>query len=216
MPPRRRPSRADEDSPPIRTGPAVTQNLPSMPSRFDTSYGSAPSTMPRNSRRGQVRNIQVALEDALNDDDDSDDGGPRRARRPSVPSRPNRRQQPEPEQESESESESESEPEPEPGRQSEPDNEPDFDPGFDAASNSPASRHSTPPRQSPPRRGKPSHVDIPLSLVCIVPVSDLLLRQHQPHRSTLPNSSQLPIAEVATRGSCLLQLPSEALIFRRQ
>ncbi|KAF4878099.1 hypothetical protein CGCSCA1_v002631 [Colletotrichum siamense] len=148
MPPRRRPSRADEDSPPIRTGPAVTQNLPSMPSRFDTSYGSAPSTMPRNSRRGQVRNIQVALEDALNDDDDSDDGGPRRARRPSVPPRPNRRQQPEPEQESESESE----PEPEPGRQSEPDNEPDFDPGFDAASNSPASRHSSPPRQSPPRR----------------------------------------------------------------
>ncbi|KAF5497572.1 hypothetical protein CGCS363_v008717 [Colletotrichum siamense] len=212
MPPRRRPSRADEDSPPIRTGPAVTQNLPSMPSRFDTSYGSAPSTMPRNSRRGQVRNIQVALEDALNDDDDSDDGGPRRARRPSVPPRPNRRQQPEPEQESESESE----PEPEPGRQSEPDNEPDFDPGFDAASNSPASRHSSPPRQSPPRRGKPGHVDIPLSLVCIVPVSDLLLRQHQPHRSTLPNSSQLPIAEVATRGSCLLQLPSEALIFRRQ
>ncbi|KAF4817411.1 hypothetical protein CGCSCA5_v005894 [Colletotrichum siamense] len=195
MPPRRRPSRADEDSPPIRTGPAVTQNLPSMPSRFDTSYGSAPSTMPRNSRRGQVRNIQVALEDALNDDDDSDDGGPRRARRPSVPPRPNRRQQPEPEQESESESE----PEPEPGRQSEPDNEPDFDPGFDAASNSPASRHSSPPRQSPPRR-----------------VSDLLLRQHQPHRSTLPNSSQLPIAEVATRGSCLLQLPSETLIFRRQ
>ncbi|KAL3295309.1 spindle pole body-associated protein sad1 [Colletotrichum asianum] len=150
MPPRRRPSRADEDSPPIRTGPAVTQNLPSMPSRFDTSYGSAPSTMPRNSRRGQVRNIQVALEDALNDDDDSDDGGPRRARRPSVPPRPNRRQQPEPEQDSESESESE--PEPEPGCQSEPDNEPDFDPGFDAASNSPASRHSSPPRQSPPRR----------------------------------------------------------------
>ncbi|EQB55827.1 hypothetical protein CGLO_04212 [Colletotrichum gloeosporioides Cg-14] len=193
MPPRRRPSRADEDSPPLRTGPAVTQNLPSMPSRFDTSYGSAPSTMPRNSRRGQVRNIQVALEDALNDDDDSDDGGPRRARRPSVPPRPNRRQQPGPEQESESESE----PEPEPGRQSEPDNEPDFDPGFDAASNSPASRHSSPPRQSPPRR-------------------DLLLRQRQPHRSTLLNSSQLPIAELATRGSCLLQLPSEALVFRRQ
>ncbi|KAH0428418.1 hypothetical protein CcaCcLH18_09087 [Colletotrichum camelliae] len=152
MPPRRRPARADEDSPPLRTGPAVTGNLPSMPARYDTSYGSAPSTMPRNSRRGQVRNIQVALEDALNDDDDSDDGGPRRARRPSVQAtpRPNRRPQAQPEPGPEPESESE--PEPEPGRQSEPDNEPDFDPGFDAASNSPASRHSSPPRQSPPRR----------------------------------------------------------------
>ncbi|KAF9872309.1 hypothetical protein CkaCkLH20_10136 [Colletotrichum karsti] len=141
MPPKRRPRRDEDELQSIRGGAAVTQDLPSMPSRFDTSYGSAPSTMPRNVRRGQVRNIQTAVQDALNDDDsDDDDARGSKSKPKSTPKpKPSRPVQKEPE------------PEPEP--------EPDFGPGNGSDSDLPVSpRDLTPepprahnsPRRSPP------------------------------------------------------------------
>ncbi|KZL74065.1 spindle pole body-associated protein sad1 [Colletotrichum tofieldiae] len=74
MPPKRR-VRGDDDDMPIisRGGAAVTSNLPPLASRLDTSYGSAPSTALRNTRRGQRRDLQAIIKETLHDSDDPDD-----------------------------------------------------------------------------------------------------------------------------------------------
>ncbi|KAL0930374.1 spindle pole body-associated protein sad1 [Colletotrichum truncatum] len=153
MPPKRKPRRDEDELQSIRGTAAITKDLPSLPSRFDTSYGSAPSTIPRNNRRGQVRNIQDAVQDALNDDDSEDDQDDRDSRIKSnlgIKPKPHRRFQPE----------LEPEPEPEP----EPDVQPDFGPEFDSDSESPPPRDSTPelprahnsPQRSSPLRTAPT------------------------------------------------------------
>lgn len=184
MPPRRKP-RADDDDNTImpRGGAAVSTELPALATRFDTSYGSAPSTVPRNSRRGQIRNIQDIVQDALEDSDSDDDRSalvatPRQIQR----TRPNTRSSakrvrpvrpppaPEPEPESESEPELEPEPEPEPkdsgfGAGYDPDLD-SISPPRDPTPQPPSVRNS--PQRSPSRRGKLSHVRTPsgLAFVC--------------------------------------------------
>ncbi|OHW98774.1 spindle pole body-associated protein sad1 [Colletotrichum incanum] len=74
MPPKRRVRGDDDDMPVIsRGGAAVTSNLPPLASRLDTSYGSAPSTALRNTRRGQRRDLQAIIKETLHDSDDPDD-----------------------------------------------------------------------------------------------------------------------------------------------
>ncbi|WYZ46080.1 hypothetical protein EsH8_IX_000305 [Colletotrichum jinshuiense] len=170
MPPRRRARGDDDDTPPImsRGGAAVSSNLPPLASRFDTSYGSAPSTSMRNTRRGQRRNLQDIVKDALDDSDDSgvDDGSnasigesnessgnrrptPRRSKRtqsksPKPSTRPKRSRRAQPD------------PEPEP----ELDFEPDFGPGRDSDSPDPL-RDATPEQpiaHKSPRRRVPARI----------------------------------------------------------
>ncbi|WDK17080.1 spindle pole body-associated protein sad1 [Colletotrichum graminicola] len=74
MPPKRRVRGEDDDMPAIsRGGAAVTSSLPPLASRLDTSYGSAPSTALRNTRRGQRRDLQAIIKETLHDSDDPDD-----------------------------------------------------------------------------------------------------------------------------------------------
>ncbi|KAK1566063.1 spindle pole body-associated protein sad1 [Colletotrichum navitas] len=74
MPPKRRVRGDDDDMPVIsRGGAAVTSSLPPLASRLDTSYGSAPSTALRNTRRGQRRDLQAIIKETLHDSDDPDD-----------------------------------------------------------------------------------------------------------------------------------------------
>ncbi|KAK2053454.1 spindle pole body-associated protein sad1 [Colletotrichum caudatum] len=74
MPPKRRPRVADDDMPVMsRGGAAVNSSLPPLASRLDTSYGSAPSTALRNTRRGQRRDLQAIIKETLHDSDDPDD-----------------------------------------------------------------------------------------------------------------------------------------------
>ncbi|KAK2038853.1 hypothetical protein LZ31DRAFT_532628 [Colletotrichum somersetense] len=56
-----------------RGGAAVNSSLPPLASRLDTSYGSAPSTALRNTRRGQRRDLQAIIKETLHDSDDPDD-----------------------------------------------------------------------------------------------------------------------------------------------
>ncbi|KAK1447311.1 spindle pole body-associated protein sad1 [Colletotrichum melonis] len=76
MPPKRR-VRDDngEAQSTLAGGAAVSRELPPLASRLDTSYGSAPSTILRNTRRGQQRNLQDIIKDTLHNSDDSDDPG---------------------------------------------------------------------------------------------------------------------------------------------
>ncbi|KAK1981678.1 spindle pole body-associated protein sad1 [Colletotrichum cereale] len=74
MPPKRRVRGADDDMPIVaRGGAAVNSDLPPLASRLDTSYGSAPSTALRNTRRGQKRDLQAIIKETLHDSDDPDD-----------------------------------------------------------------------------------------------------------------------------------------------
>ncbi|OHE92589.1 spindle pole body-associated protein sad1 [Colletotrichum orchidophilum] len=77
MPPKRRVRGDDDEVPSLLTqrGAAVRADLPPLASRLDTSYGSAPSTVLRNTRRGQQRNLQDIIKETLHDSDDPDDAG---------------------------------------------------------------------------------------------------------------------------------------------
>ncbi|OLN95793.1 hypothetical protein CCHL11_02723 [Colletotrichum chlorophyti] len=143
MPPKRRVRGDDDDLPPVisRGGAAVTSNLPPLASRLDTSYGSAPSTILRNSRRGQRRDLQDMVKQALNDTDDSDDevGRGDSNQGDTLPSSP-KPLQPNPR------SSRKAQPAPAP----DPDSDPDSDPGFDVRSSSGSSQSSREPTPEPP------------------------------------------------------------------
>ncbi|KAK1671365.1 hypothetical protein BDP55DRAFT_732234 [Colletotrichum godetiae] len=74
MPPKRRVHDDNGETPStLAGGAAVSRELPPLASRLDTSYGSAPSTILRNTRRGQKRNLQDIIKETLHDSDDPDD-----------------------------------------------------------------------------------------------------------------------------------------------
>ncbi|KAK1532792.1 spindle pole body-associated protein sad1 [Colletotrichum costaricense] len=203
MPPKRR-VRDDngEAQSTLAGGAAVSRELPPLASRLDTSYGSAPSTILRNTRRGQQRNLQDIIKDTLHNSDDSDDPGD-----------PDNGDESDDASSSSSESSNSKQPKPPPSRRTkqtrqtkspaplpapkpnpprrvqpspDPDPDPDFDQDFgpyressespdplrDATPDPPLVRRS-PRRQSPAKTGKSDHVRDTRS--CLAAVSIPLL-----------------------------------------
>ncbi|TDZ54255.1 hypothetical protein CTRI78_v006475 [Colletotrichum trifolii] len=78
MPPRRKQRKDEDDDAPVLTrSVAVSSDLPWLASRYDSSYGSAPSALPRNNLSGQFRNLQDIVQDALVDAESDEERRPR-------------------------------------------------------------------------------------------------------------------------------------------
>ncbi|KAK1993177.1 hypothetical protein LX36DRAFT_263183 [Colletotrichum falcatum] len=178
MPPKRRVRGEDDDVPVIaRGGAAVTSNLPPLASRLDTSYGSAPSTAMRNTRRGQRRDLQAIIKETLHDSDDPDDpdhdddsndderdGQDNRSERSTgaKTNRPPPKKSPTPKPVTRSRPARKGQPAAGPGPDPDPDSEPDFGPGRDSSESPEQSRDASPEQvipQRPPRQRLPERTD---------------------------------------------------------
>ncbi|KDN67059.1 putative spindle pole body-associated protein sad1 [Colletotrichum sublineola] len=175
MPPKRRARGADDDNPVLsRGGAAVTSNLPPLASRLDTSYGSAPSTALRNTRRGQRRDLQAIIKETLHDSDDPDDPDDpdddddgidddrgERSRR-SKGDRPPPKKSPTPEPAPQRRPARKGQAAPDPDPDPDPDFEPDFGPGRDLSESpepprDPAIAKGFPRQRLPGRIGPSGH-----------------------------------------------------------
>ncbi|TEA17194.1 hypothetical protein C8034_v000597 [Colletotrichum sidae] len=89
MPPRRKQRKDDDDDAPVLTrSVAVSSDLPWLASRYDSSYGSAPSALPRNNLSGQFRNLQDIVQDALVDAESDEERRPRGSKSMSMSNAP--------------------------------------------------------------------------------------------------------------------------------
>ncbi|TDZ33198.1 hypothetical protein C8035_v011502 [Colletotrichum spinosum] len=89
MAPRRKQRKDDDDDAPVLTrSVAVSSDLPWLASRYDSSYGSAPSALPRNNLSGQFRNLQDIVQDALVDAESDEERRPRGSKSMSMSNAP--------------------------------------------------------------------------------------------------------------------------------
>ncbi|TDZ15750.1 hypothetical protein Cob_v011457 [Colletotrichum orbiculare MAFF 240422] len=97
MPPRRKQRKDDDDDAPVLTrSVAVSSDLPWLASRYDSSYGSAPSALPRNNLSGQFRNLQDIVQDALVDAESDEERRPRGSKSMSMSNTPTSEPTPKP------------------------------------------------------------------------------------------------------------------------